>query len=98
MDLLWRLSPGEEAQDRVGREVLAPRFHGGEALAFGMVAEPAQASGTDGGGDADAGGLRQNRVGTRVVRVYGDRLSAVSEALVWTNTAKISADRAERQQ
>src|ERR671921_280263 len=73
VDPLWRLSLGEEADERVGREVLAPWFHRGEALALGMVAEPGEARGTDRGGDIDLSGLRQHSVGTRIVRVDRDR-------------------------
>src|SRR5215203_1050390 len=91
VDPLGRLSPGEEADERVGREVLAPRFHRGEALALGMVAEPGEARGTDRGGDIDPGGPASTVSGPALFGSIGTARSAVSAALVCTNTATTSA-------
>src|SRR5215211_2089925 len=92
------LSSGEKPEDHVGREVLAPRLHCGEALALGMVAKPGQARRTDRGGDTDPGGLCQHRGGTSVVRVDRDGALCRVRSLALDENREDQRDGAEHQQ
>src|ERR687894_58632 len=74
VDALGRLPARDEAEERVLGEVVPAGDHRDQPLALGVVAEARQARRADGRGDADPGGLRQDRVRGRVVRVDGDRL------------------------
>src|SRR5215211_7522328 len=63
-----------------------------------MVTEPGEARRADRGGDTDPGGLRQYRIGTRVVRVDRDRSLCRVRGLGLDEHREDQRDSAEHQQ
>src|ERR671917_1276068 len=98
VDVLWGLPARDEAEEGVFGEVLAARDHRHQPVALGVVAEARQACRPDGRRDADAGGLGEDSIGARVVRIYGDRLLGGTRGLRLNQNREDKGERAQDQE